>query len=171
MVQTKTFIQPANANTISSNNLNTNLNINNNILDTSIRANLSAFLARPGEQIHLTCSIETPDVTDFVYWYKNKQPIQYDQLRPLSDKLNKLAKLTSNRIPTVKLHNNNNYHNQVKNNRLNRTSLKSSIEPTLLHSNSTLSLGASQLNDTANYTCAVSIETNTNKNSHSIYTL
>lgn len=168
MVQTKTFIHPTSSNNNNNNNNNMHLNANNinnnnnnnNILDTSIRANLSALLVRLGEQIHLTCSIETADVTDFVYWYKNKEPIQYDQLRPLSDKLNKISKLTSNRIPTVKLHHNNyqQKQQQLKNrHHLNQTA---SIEPVLLTSSSSLSLGAALLNHTGNYTCAVSFTTN-----------
>jgi len=44
-------------------------------------SNFSSLFVRLNEQLNVTCTIEAPQKTDFVYWYKNKQPIQYDQLK------------------------------------------------------------------------------------------
>lgn len=44
-------------------------------------SNFSSLFGRPGERINVTCAIEAPQRTDFVYWYKNKEPIQFDSLK------------------------------------------------------------------------------------------
>lgn len=43
--------------------------------------NLSEIFVRPGDPIRLVCSIEAPEPTDFVYWYKNESPVQFDNLK------------------------------------------------------------------------------------------
>lgn len=43
--------------------------------------NLSEVYARLGDPIRLVCSIEAPQPTDFVYWYKNDSPVQFDNLK------------------------------------------------------------------------------------------
>lgn len=44
-------------------------------------SNFSSLYIRPNDQINLTCTIEAPQKTDFVYWYKNKESIYFDDLR------------------------------------------------------------------------------------------
>lgn len=47
-------------------------------------SNLSSLFVRTNDVINITCTIEAPHKTDFVYWYKNKEPILYDNLRTKS---------------------------------------------------------------------------------------
>lgn len=45
-------------------------------------SNFTSLFVRPNEVLNVTCFIEAPQDTDFVYWYKNKDPIQFDNLKP-----------------------------------------------------------------------------------------
>lgn len=44
-------------------------------------SNLSSLFVRLNDLVNITCTMESPHKTDFVYWYKNKEPIYYDNLR------------------------------------------------------------------------------------------
>lgn len=44
-------------------------------------SNFTSLFVRPNEFLNVTCLIEAPHETDFVYWYKNKDPIQFDNLK------------------------------------------------------------------------------------------
>lgn len=44
-------------------------------------SNFTSLFVRPNETLNVTCLIEAPHETDFVYWYKNKDPIQFDNLK------------------------------------------------------------------------------------------
>lgn len=48
---------------------------------TSQISNFSSLFVRPNEMLNVTCLIESAQRTDFVYWYKNKEPIHFDNLR------------------------------------------------------------------------------------------
>lgn len=41
-------------------------------------ANNRTLVVRLNERLNLTCAIEAPQKTDFVYWYRNNQPVQFD---------------------------------------------------------------------------------------------
>lgn len=60
-------------------------------------SNLTSLFVRPGDQINLTCTIEAPEESDFVYWYKNKESIQFDNLK--ARRLHHLAKKNTKRGP------------------------------------------------------------------------
>lgn len=44
-------------------------------------SNFSSLFVHPTDTINLTCNIEAAQQTDFVYWYKNKETIQFDNLK------------------------------------------------------------------------------------------
>lgn len=140
-------------------------------------SNFSSIFVHPGGTINLTCSIESPQQTDFVYWYKNKETIQFDSL-----------KLRHSTIDS-----NNNKGNNRKSNKLPKPSPVVYIEPgwqqlneddhdsepaksdtaqgqleldedeleettvRYYRSSSTLIIERASSNDTANYTCLVSL--------------
>lgn len=49
-------------------------------------SNFTSLFIRPNEQLNVTCTIESAQQTDFVYWYKNKEPILFDNLKSRSHK-------------------------------------------------------------------------------------
>lgn len=102
-------------------------------------SNFSSLFARPDERLELTCSIEAPQQTDFVYWYKNKEPIQYDKLR---NSRRFTSSATGHRQQQV-VGESEEEHRKRK-------------ELEMFHSQSSLIIRRVQLNDTANYTCLVS---------------
>lgn len=75
-------------------------------------SNFTSLFVRPNEVLNVTCFIEAPQDTDFVYWYRNKDPIQFDNLklrrgtssktgqidreRQLRKKINKPVKMSGN---------------------------------------------------------------------------
>ena len=46
-----------------------------------IGSNFSSQFVRPGEQLELSCTIEAPQRTEFVHWFKNKQPVFFEAPR------------------------------------------------------------------------------------------
>lgn len=64
-------------------------------------SNLTSLFVKPGEPINLTCTIEAPDEGDFVYWYKNKESIQFDNLKARRLEANKLKAGRAKRMVIV----------------------------------------------------------------------
>lgn len=142
-------------------------------------SNFSSIFVHPGGTINLTCNIEASQQTDFVYWYKNKETIQFDNLKL--------------RHSTIDSNNNNNNGYNRKSNKLPKPSPVVYIEPDwqqlnedehdsepakndtaqgkrkldedeleettvrYYRSSSTLIIERASSNDTANYTCLVSL--------------
>ena len=100
-------------------------------------SNLTQLYLRPNGVLNLTCSIQAPQQTDFVYWYKNKQPIQFDNLKQRSTASSSSSSRRLTALPP------DNSSEQV-------------AFPAPVRSSSTLLIKRVQLNDTANYTCLVS---------------
>lgn len=161
--------EPASQWASSSNSINRSLAIGS--------SRTSALLVRPQEQIHLSCQIEAVGETDFVYWYKNKEPIQYDQLRSSSSssgssnnneqespnkQTNRLInRLISNKIPTLKFSQPKKQQTSQNkglsiNQQATTTTMPNKHGDLLWSGSSSLNINSAQLSDTGNYTCAVS---------------
>lgn len=109
------------------------------MLDAASRLvpNVSALTVRPGEPVRVACLIEAPQQTEFVYWYKNQEPIQFDDLR---------AKRT--RAGSAK-------HEEEQQQQQDEPQQQQQQRQDYA-ARSTLSIGRARANDSANYTCLVS---------------
>lgn len=106
--------------------------------------NFSSMFVRPNEQVTLTCSIEAPQPTDFVYWYKNDKPIHFDKL-----KSRRSAKHRAQLIESA--------NQQLVDESDGPEDMQSALPANhLVKSSSALIIKRTQLNDSANYTCLVS---------------
>ena len=131
--------------------------------DSFIGSNFSTLFVKPNELLNLTCFISAPRKTEFVYWYKNKEPIKFDSPKslplPVSTSGAKLATAKRKALlereqqkqqQKLQVHANENGNGNGKEHESEKAQL-------CFHSTSTLIIKRVQLNDTANYTCLVSV--------------
>lgn len=120
--------------------------------------NLNAIFIRPYESLTLTCIVEAPQETDFVYWYKNKEVARYEQLNSKS----------TNQHPSSSVYIQANKHEpestelrsrgaHSESNQVKKLQSQDQLRLTKSISTSNLTIEEIQPNDTANYTCLVSL--------------
>ena len=148
----------------------------------SFISNFSSLYVRPHDLINLTCSVRAPHPTSYVYWYKNKEVVHFDNLRGgggggehSSSSLPRDGRERPKRAvgrPAVSAANQRQRQAAIHSNRQQpeeegagsggrrdepeRGSAQEEAEVQWSRASSTLIIREAQLNDTANYTCLVS---------------
>lgn len=136
--------------------------------DSYIGSNFSSLFVRPGDRLNLTCSIAAPKQTDFVYWYKNKEPVQFDtpKVIPSAASTWEGEKERNLQLLAGSSHSNDDEGARAAEDigpsrgsgggEGSKGAARTRDEPKVIRSTATFLIKSAQLNDTANYTCLVS---------------